>query len=84
VRSARIGYLRGWLDSLSDSDYKHLDEVCGMLAEKGTELGGGRASCRLPTGPEPCTPPPNLIHLSTAQLILSSRFLITLVLTELI
>ncbi len=26
--------------SLSDSDFKRVDEVCGMLAEKGTELGG--------------------------------------------
>jgi hypothetical protein len=25
---------------LSDSDYKRADEVCGLLAEKGTELGG--------------------------------------------
>ena len=32
--------VREWLDSLSDSDYKRVDEVCGMLAEKGTELGG--------------------------------------------
>jgi len=32
--------VRDWLDSLSDSDYKRVDEVCGMLAEKGTELGG--------------------------------------------
>jgi hypothetical protein len=32
--------VRGWLDSLSDSDFKRVDEVCGMLAEKGTELGG--------------------------------------------
>jgi hypothetical protein len=32
--------VRDWLDSLSDSDYKHVDEVCGLLAEKGTELGG--------------------------------------------
>jgi len=29
-----------WLDSLSDSDYKRVDEVAGMLAEKGTSLGG--------------------------------------------
>jgi hypothetical protein len=29
-----------WLDSLSDSDYKRVDEVCGLLAEKGRELGG--------------------------------------------
>ena len=27
--------VRDWLDSLSDSDYKRVDEVCGMLAEKG-------------------------------------------------
>ncbi len=32
---------RDWLDSLSDSDFKRVDEVCGMLAERGTELGGG-------------------------------------------
>jgi hypothetical protein len=32
--------VRDWLASLSDSDYKRVDEVCGMLAEKGTELGG--------------------------------------------
>jgi hypothetical protein len=32
--------VRDWLDSLSDSDFKRVDEVCGMLAERGTELGG--------------------------------------------
>src|SRR5258706_136114 len=32
--------VRDWLDSLSDSDFKRVDEVCGMLAEKGTGLGG--------------------------------------------
>jgi len=34
--------VRDWLDSLSlsDSDFKRADEVCGMLAEKGSELGG--------------------------------------------
>ena len=32
--------VRDWLDSLSDSNYKRVDEVCGLLAEKGTELGG--------------------------------------------
>jgi hypothetical protein len=32
--------VRDWLESLSDSDYKRVDEVCGLLAEKGTELGG--------------------------------------------
>ena len=32
--------VRDGLDSLSDSDYKRVDEVCGMLAERATELGG--------------------------------------------
>ena len=32
--------VRDWLDGLSASDFKRVDEVCGMLAEKGTELGG--------------------------------------------
>jgi hypothetical protein len=32
--------VRDWLDSLSDSDFKRVDEVCGMLAEDGTGLGG--------------------------------------------
>ena len=32
--------VRDWLDNLSDSDYKRVDEVCGLLAEKGTRLGG--------------------------------------------
>ncbi len=32
--------VRDWLDSLSDSDYRRIDEVFGLLAEKGTELGG--------------------------------------------
>ena len=32
--------VRDWLDNLSDSDYKRVDEVCGLLAEKGTQLGG--------------------------------------------
>ena len=32
--------VRGLLDSLSDSDFKRVDEVCGLLAERGTELGG--------------------------------------------
>jgi hypothetical protein len=32
--------VRDWLESLSDSDYKRTDEVAGMLAEKGTSLGG--------------------------------------------
>jgi hypothetical protein len=32
--------VRDWLDSLSDSDFKRVDEVRGMLAAKGTELGG--------------------------------------------
>ena len=29
-----------WLASLSDSDFKRVDEVCGMLAQRGTKLGG--------------------------------------------
>lgn len=29
-----------WLNGLSDSDYKRVDEACGMLAERGTALGG--------------------------------------------
>jgi hypothetical protein len=32
--------VREWLDSLSGSDYKRVDEVAGLLAEKGTGLGG--------------------------------------------
>jgi hypothetical protein len=32
--------VREWLDTLSDSDFKRVDEVAGLLAEKGTELGG--------------------------------------------
>jgi hypothetical protein len=32
--------VRDWLDGLSDSDFKRVDEVCGLLAEKGTGLGG--------------------------------------------
>jgi hypothetical protein len=32
--------VRDWLDSLSDDDFKRVDEVCGMLAEKGAGLGG--------------------------------------------
>ncbi len=32
--------VRDWLDNLSDSDYKRLDEMCGMLVEKGNQLGG--------------------------------------------
>ena len=29
-----------WLDSLSNSEFKRVDEVVGLLAEKGTGLGG--------------------------------------------
>lgn len=29
--------VRDWLDSLSDSDFKRVDEVCGMHAEKGQQ-----------------------------------------------
>jgi hypothetical protein len=32
--------VRDWLDSLSNSDFKRVDEVCGMLAQSGTKLGG--------------------------------------------
>jgi hypothetical protein len=32
--------VRDWLDGLSDSDFKRVDEVCGLLAEKGVGLGG--------------------------------------------
>jgi hypothetical protein len=32
--------IRDWLESLSDSDYKRVDEVAGMLAGKGASLGG--------------------------------------------
>lgn len=32
--------VREWLDNLSDSDFKRVDEVAGLLAEKGAELGG--------------------------------------------
>jgi hypothetical protein len=32
--------VRDWLESLSDSDFRRVDEVCGLLAEKGSELGG--------------------------------------------
>ncbi len=32
--------VRDWLRSLSDSDYKRVDEVAGVLAEKGAGLGG--------------------------------------------
>jgi hypothetical protein len=37
--------VRDWLDGLSDSDFKRVDEVCGMLAEKGTGLGGPQQVC---------------------------------------
>lgn len=32
--------VREWLDTLSNSDFKRVDEVAGLLAEKGAELGG--------------------------------------------
>jgi hypothetical protein len=31
--------VRDWLESLDDSDFRRVDEVCGLLAEKGSELG---------------------------------------------
>jgi hypothetical protein len=36
--------VRDWLDSLSGNDFKRVDEVCGMLAEKGDD----RAVDRVP------------------------------------
>jgi hypothetical protein len=30
--------VREWLDNLSDSDFKRVDEVAGLLAEKGLSL----------------------------------------------
>jgi hypothetical protein len=32
--------VRDWLDSLSDSDFKRVDEVAGMLAEKAPGWAG--------------------------------------------
>jgi hypothetical protein len=32
--------VRDWLASLSDTDYKRVDEVCGMLAEKAPNSAG--------------------------------------------
>jgi hypothetical protein len=31
--------VRDWLDSVSDSDFKRVNEISGLLAEKGAELG---------------------------------------------
>jgi hypothetical protein len=43
--------VRDWLDSLSDSDFKRVDEVAGMLAEKGPGWAGrGRITWRAPYG----------------------------------
>jgi hypothetical protein len=42
--------VRDWLDSLSDSDFKRVDEVCGLLAEKGTELAAGAGQDASPVG----------------------------------
>ncbi len=44
--------VREWLGNLSDSDFKRVDEVAGLLAEKGTELGGpwSDADVRLTSG----------------------------------
>ena len=38
--TAEDQFIRDWLGSLSDSDYKRVDEVAGLLAEKGAGLGG--------------------------------------------
>ena len=32
--------VRDWLENLIDSGFRRVDEVCGLLAEKGSELGG--------------------------------------------
>ncbi|MCZ4097026.1 MULTISPECIES: type II toxin-antitoxin system RelE/ParE family toxin [Streptomyces] len=32
--------VRAWLDSLSDHDFKRVDEVVSLLAELGTRIGG--------------------------------------------
>jgi len=32
--------VRDWLEGLSDGDFKRVDEMCGMLAEKDAGLGG--------------------------------------------
>jgi hypothetical protein len=56
--------VRDWLDSLSGIGFKRVDEVCGMLAEKGTELAGplvigrGAARARLPAGRHAWPPGP--------------------------
>jgi hypothetical protein len=31
--------VRDWLENLIDSGFRRVDEVCGLLAEKGGELG---------------------------------------------
>ena len=32
--------VRDRLETLSDSDFRRVDDVCGLLAEEGSELGG--------------------------------------------
>jgi hypothetical protein len=32
--------VRDWLESISDSDFRRVDEVGGLLAEKGSQRGG--------------------------------------------
>jgi len=44
--------VRDRLDSLTDSDYKRADEVCGLLAEKGTGCGLVRGFLALPALPQ--------------------------------
>ena len=38
--------VRDWLDSLSGSDFKRADEVCGMLAEAPNWAGHGQITLR--------------------------------------
>ena len=43
--------VRDWLDGLSDSDFKRVDEVCGMLAEKAPVLAArGQITWTAPYG----------------------------------
>lgn len=39
--------VRDWLDGLSDSDFKRVDEICGMLAEEAPGLAArGQIICK--------------------------------------
>ena len=48
--------VRDWLDSLTDSDFRRVDEVCGLLAEKGSEPGGPWSDHLDGTGVGPADP----------------------------